>query len=177
MTAATGLPSNHLQPRAAIDRWESQLADFMTDLAAIQVETLEVLTQKRECLAKINTEGLAAVGSREQQLIDRLQACLQRRTELLELAESQGRPGSSIEALAKSLPLDQRGNLEKQVRQASSRTRLLRHHSLTNWVLAQRTLLHLSQMLEIIATGGRKRPTYSKELPADCGGSLVDRVA
>jgi len=38
-------------------------------------------------------------------------------------------------------------------------------------------LLHLSQMLEIIATGGKKRPTYSKDEAPDCGGALVDRVA
>ncbi|MCU0373434.1 MAG: hypothetical protein MUE56_09370, partial [Ignavibacteria bacterium] len=29
--------------------------------------------------------------------------------------------------------------------------RLLQHQSLTNWVLAQRSMLHLSQLLEIIA--------------------------
>jgi hypothetical protein len=38
--------------------------------------------------------------------------------------------------------------------------RVLQHHSLANWVLAQRRLLHVAQSLEIIATGGRMRPTY-----------------
>ena len=48
--------------------------------------------------------------------------------------------------------------------------RLLQHHSLTNWVLVQRTLIHLSQVLEIIATGGRLKPTYGKDDSADSGG-------
>lgn len=177
MTAGTGLPSNHHLENSAMNTWESDLAGFMTDLSTIQDETLDVLTQKRECLAKINTDGLAALAGREQLLMDRLQACLQRRTELLQRAESQGLPGTSLGDLAKSLPLGGRGDLDKQVKQANARTRLLRHHSLTNWVVAQRTLLHLSQLLEIIATGGKKRPTYSKDQSAQCGGSLVDRVA
>lgn len=160
-----------------MNAWESELAGFMTDLSSIQDETLEVLTQKRECLAKINTDGLEELSGREQALMNRLQACLQRRTELLEQAELQGLPSTSIGALAKSLPLGKRGDLDRQVKQANGRTRLLQHHSLTNWVLAQRTLLHLSQMLEIIATGGKKRSTYSKEDPSESGGSLVDRVA
>ena len=44
--------------------------------------------------------------------------------------------------------------------EAAERSRLLQHQSLTNWVLVQRSLLHLSQLIEIIATGGRPKPTY-----------------
>ncbi len=157
--------------------WESELAGFMTDLSKVQDETLEVLSRKRECLANVDAEGLAALASREEQLMNRLQECLQRRSDLLDQADQQGLPATSIGALAKALPSGQQGDLGEQVKQANGRTRLLRHHSLTNWVLVQRTLLHLSQMLEIIATGGKKRPTYSKEDSPESGGSLVDRVA
>lgn len=157
--------------------WETELADFMNDLSNVQNETLDVLAKKRECLAKIDSEGLAALAEREQDLMNRLQKCLRRRTELLEKAERQGLPASSIGDLANSLPSGERGGLREKVKQANGRTRLLRHHSLTNWVLVQRTLLHLSQMLEIIATGGNKRPTYSKDDVSASGGALVDRVA
>lgn len=157
--------------------WESELADFMTDLSSVQNETLEVLTRKRECLASIDAEGLAALAGREEDLMNRLQECLRRRAELLEKADQQGLPATSIGALAKALPSGRRGSLGDQVKQASGRTRLLRHQSLTNWVLVQRTLLHLSQMLEIIATGGKKRSTYSKVDASESGGALVDRVA
>ena len=157
--------------------WESDLAAFMADLSSVQDETLHVLARKRECLANIDAEGLAALASQEEELINRLQSCLQRRKELLERADQQGLPASSIGDLAKALPSGQRGDLGEQVKQANGRTRLLRHHSLTNWVVAQRTLLHLSQMLEIIATGGKKRPTYSKEESPENAGALVDRVA
>ncbi len=157
--------------------WESELAGFMTDLSSVQNETLEVLTRKRECLANIDAEGLAELAGREEELMNRLQECLRRRAELLEKADHEGLPATSIGALAKALPSGQRGELGEQVKQANGRTRLLRHQSLTNWVLVQRTLLHLSQMLEIIATGGKKRSTYSKDESPETGGALVDRVA
>lgn len=157
--------------------WESELAGFMTDLSTVQNETLEVLTKKRECLANVDPDGLADLAGREEELMNRLQDCLRRRMELLEKAKQQGLPSGSLGDLAKALPCGEQGSLRQQVKQANGRTRLLQHHSLTNWVLVQRTLLHLSQMLEIIATGGKKRPTYSKDQPADGGGALVDRVA
>ena len=65
----------------------------------------------------------------------------------------------------------------QEVRIYDKRTRVLRHHSLTNWVLVQRTLIHLSQMLEIIATGGEMQPTYGKEESVHARGALVDRAA
>jgi hypothetical protein len=61
------------------------------------------------------------------------------------------------------------------MRQAALRARLLRHEGLVNWVLVQRTLIHLSQLLEIIATGGRLQPTYRKEESLRAGGALVDQ--
>jgi hypothetical protein len=44
-------------------------------------------------------------------------------------------------------------------------------------VLAQRTLIHLSQMLEIIATGGQMQPTYGKKESVGASGALVDQEA
>jgi len=77
--------------------------------------------------------------------------------------------------LAKALPKAGRGPLAAQIRAAAHRTRLLRHSSLTNWVLMQKTLLHLSQLLEIIATGGQFQPTYEKGGCASTTGALVNR--
>jgi hypothetical protein len=75
------------------------------------------------------------------------------------------------------LPQSERQKLTPTMREATARMRLLQHHSLTNWVLVQRTLIHLSQMLEIIATGGRLKPTYGKDDSVNSGGFLVDQAA
>ena len=157
--------------------WESELASFLTELSAVQDESLEILTQKRELLVAADVDGLAEVTRREQGLIERLQGCLERRAKLLERAGQEGLPSESIRSLAAALPDGEKKELTDQLNEATGRTRLLRHHSLTNWVLVQRTLIHLSQMLEIIATGGRLQPTYGEGQPAGASGALVDRAA
>ena len=79
--------------------------------------------------------------------------------------------------LTASLPQTPRQALSRHVQEAQSRARILQHHSLTNWVLAQRALIHLSQMIEIIATGGRLQPTYGSGPLSSDNGALVDQAA
>ena len=152
-------------------------AIVLTDLLVAQDELLEILAKKRELLVAADIEGLAAIGHQEETLVGSLQKCLRRREELLARAGREGLPCTSIRALSRALPKAQREPLGEQVQLASSRARLLKHHSLTNWVVVQRTLIHLSQMLEIIATGGRLQPTYGEREPVNASGTLVDRAA
>ncbi len=156
-------------------QWETELAGLLNDLCATQDDLLGVLTEKRALLVAADTAGMQSMQAREQELLARLQSCHERRGALLAQAAGAGLPSDSIRSLASSLPA--RRAVGDRVQAAASRARLLQHHSLTNWVLAQRTLLHLSQLLEIIATGGRLRPTYGKAQPVDSSGSLVDQAA
>lgn len=155
--------------------WQAGLASLLTDLSATQTELLAVLSQKRELLAQSDAQGLLAMQAKEQDLIDRLESCHQRRAKLLEAAAGEGMPSDSIGSLTGALPDGKREVMGRQVKEVTSRARLLQHHSLTNWVIAQRTLIHLSQLLEIIATGGRPQPTYGEGKQAYSSGSLVDR--
>jgi hypothetical protein len=157
--------------------WESELAGLLNELSAVQDELLEFLAAKRRLLVNVDTAGLAAMQPREEELTARLQACHQYRTRLLQRAAAEGLPSDSIQSLTSSLPRSQREGLGKQVKMASARARLLQHHSLSNWVLVQKTLLHLSQVLEIIATGGRLQPTYGKGQSSGASGALVDQAA
>jgi hypothetical protein len=157
--------------------WESELAEFLTDLSAVQAESLEILSRKRALLVAGNAGELAGLAERENALIERLQGCLDRRQQLLARAAEDGLPSDSIRSLSAALPSQQKRQLAGPLADAARRARLLEHQSLTNWVLVQRTLIHLSQMLEIIATGGRPKPTYEKGKSLDATGALVDRVA
>jgi len=157
--------------------WESEFAKFLTDLSAVQAESLEILSRKRELLVAADAEGLSEIADREQGLIQRLGGCLEHRQRLLEQAAGDGLPSDSIRSLSAALPAGQKCSWAGQLDETARQARLLQHHSLTNWVLVQRTLIHLSQMLEIIATGGRPKPTYEKGNSAEATGSLVDRVA
>jgi hypothetical protein len=159
--------------------WESDIAALLAELADVQTALLGLLGEKRRLLATSDHQALTAMAGREQQLIDRLQACHERRQSLLERAEAGGLPADSVESLSHHLPAESRKRLQASIHEAAARSRLLQHQSLTNWVLVQRTLLHLSQLIEIIATGGRPKPTYENGTGqgAAATGALVDQAA
>ena len=135
------------------------------------------LAKKRELLIASDTAGLGALAPEEEQLVARLQQCVKRREQILARAGQEGLPARSIQALTEALPTDRRGDLTDRITQAGSRARLLQHQSFTNWLVVQRNLIHLSQILEIIATGGRLQPTYGEGEPVNASGGLVDRAA
>jgi len=157
--------------------WESEIARFLADLTTVQDQTLDTLRRKRKLLVDLDTEALAAMAPEEERLLDELQQCLVRRERLLAQAAEEGLPAESIKSLTQALPQREKDPLGGPIRQAAARMGLLQHESLTNWVLVQRTLLHLSQLLEIIATGGRLQPTYGRGEPAPASGAFVDRAA
>ena len=157
--------------------WELELAKFLTDLMAVQEETLKVLNRKREMIVAADLVGLSSITSEEESLIERLQACQQRREELLHQAEQAGLPNANLKVLSQSLPKSQRDALDPPMRLAQARMRLLHCESLTNWLVVQKNLLHLAQLLEIIATGGQMQPTYGSGEPSAVHGYLVDGAA
>ena len=157
--------------------WESDVASLLSELSAVQADSLAILGKKREMLAGSDLSGLAALGPQEEALVERLQQCLERREELLARARREGRPWQSLRELTCSLPGRDRRELLERIDRTRAQARILTHQSLTNWVVVQRTLIHLSQMLEIIATGGRLKPTYRRGEMVDASGALVDREA
>jgi flagellar biosynthesis/type III secretory pathway chaperone len=165
-----------LAPADASPSWETEVADLLADLSDVQGELLHVLQEKRDLLAAVDLPGLAALAPREEALVQRLDACQRRRRELLAAATAEGRPADSLGALVGAAG-GARGKLGNQVKNAGARMRLLQHHSLANWVLAQRCLLHVAQSLEIIATGGRMRPTYGDKESVHARGALVNDEA
>src|SRR3954449_7578037 len=159
------------------DSYEGEIGALLAELADVQSALLNVLTEKRASLMASDVDALTAIGSREEELAVRLQACHERRQQLLARADAEGLPADSIQSLSDRLPESRRKNVQASIREAANRSQLLRHQSLTNWVVVQRSLLHLSQLIEIIATGGRPKPTYDKGPGYHSGGALVDRAA
>ena len=156
--------------------WESSLSGFLDGLSTVQTDLLSLLTEKRRLLVAKDHEGLQALQAEENRLSELLSDFHQQRESLLATAGESGLPNRDLTTLADALPNENRAKLRPRLLSARHQGRLLQHQSLTNWVLVQRTLLHLSQMVEIIATGGEKPPTYQKSGPSAAGGALVDRA-
>ncbi|HEX4414019.1 MAG TPA: flagellar protein FlgN [Lacipirellulaceae bacterium] len=159
------------------DIWEGEIGGLLAELAEVQTALLSTLSEKRKLLAARDQTALSAMAGQEQELLQRLQACQEKRQLLLGRANAEGLPADSIQSLSAALPADSRERMQASIDETKNRTKLLQHQSLTNWVLVQRSLLHLSQLIEIIATGGQMKPTYGKGSDRVAGGTLVDRAA
>lgn len=157
--------------------WEAEIGSLLAELSGVQSDLLDVLAKKRDALASANVELLTELQPVEQELASRLEHCQSRRAELLAAARQEGLPGENVGKLAIRVGGGKRGRLGQQVKESAARIRLLQHHSLANWVLAQRSLLHVSQLLEIIATGGRLQPTYGDKESVHARGGLVNQEA
>ncbi len=156
-------------------QWEAELSDLLNDLVGVQDELLALVDDKQQALVAGDFQRLDAVQADEQILLTRLETCRDRRADILQRAEGSGLPADDLRSLATAVVDDHsQSSLPVQFHQAASRIQVLRSKSLTNWVLAQRSLIHLSQLLETLATGGRQRPTYGPTGGQRPTGSLMD---
>ncbi len=156
--------------------WETELALLLSRLSDTQQQLLNLLDRKRECLMNRDHAALSALLPEEEHLCAELQACHDQRQQLLEQAAAQGLPSDSMRSLADILPRNESQSLRQSLDEANQRSRLLRHHCVAQWVAVQRTMLHLSHMVEIIATGGHLKPTYGKGGAASGSGALMDQA-
>jgi hypothetical protein len=166
-----------MQTAVETPRWEMAVGGLLDDLAAAQSDLLEVLNEKRDALTHLDTGKVDALQAREEEVLRRLQDCQQRRSDLLAEAAEDNAPAASLAGLAEKLPGGRRGPQARRLHETTLKMQLLRNQALTNWVLAQQSLLHIAQMLEIIATGGRLQPTYGKGESPHNRGALVDEAA
>ncbi len=167
--------SDPTPPPSETVNWEVDLGRLLGDLSETQDQLLDVLARKQTCMAHGDLEGMNQLQPLEESLCAQLQSCHERRLQLLDQAAQQGQTADNLSELAGALKPREKGSLGSQVNRVSSRMKLLQHQSLANWVLAQKAVLHLSQMLEIIATGGRLQPTYEKKNALHARGNLVDQ--
>jgi flagellar biosynthesis/type III secretory pathway chaperone len=157
--------------------FEAEISALLDDLSSVQSELLGVLDERRKALATANLPKLAELQPKEEQLVVRLAGCQERRATLLAAAKQEGLPSDNVAKLATKASSGKASKLGGRVKETAARMRILQHHSLANWVLAQRSLLHVSQLLEIIATGGRMQPTYGDSESVHARGSLVNHEA
>jgi hypothetical protein len=161
-------PTGATNPAISVE----DLAGLLGELSGVQDELFRILEEKRKRMVARDAAGMDAAQTREIDLCSKLESIQQRRTTMLHAAEQRGLPHANLQELARALPRG--GKVAKDATIAANRMRLLQRETLTNWVLAQRSLLHLSQMMEFLATGGRLMPTYGEGTSANDRGNLVD---
>jgi len=155
---------------------EDDTASFLQELSDLQAELLKILGVKRQQMIANDLEAMENSRASEEALLQRLQQLHESRQHLLSDARKQGLPSDSVRSLAKAIDSND-STLSNQADGAQREMRHVQNETLTNFVLAQQTVLHLSQLLQIIATGGKIKPTYEAENASNQGGTLVDQDA
>jgi hypothetical protein len=90
---------------------------------------------------------------------------------LLELAGAIGRTVGDARVL-RAIEL-----IKSRIMQSQSRTARLQHESWVHWIISHRCYNHFTQLLDLIAHGGRPAPTYGDKVSAATGGALLDAAA
>lgn len=173
----SSMPSTVEVESARAINLEQETASFLQELSDVQADLLAVLHRKREQMVANDLEAMEQTMVSEQALLERLDQLRDSRQALLTNAKGKGMPAESVHSLAKALEADDGHGLSRQASEAKNAMRHIQNETLTNFVLAQQTVLHLSQLLQIIATGGKIRPTYETENASNQGGTLVDQDA
>ena len=159
----------------------SAVADYLDEYLDVQQELLDVMTAKLDVRTKRTVEEARALDAREAQLAERLKACVEKRQDLLADPElnSAGQPTLKrlVETVAESDEDEADADLFRRFDAAEKNNRELRMRSVSAWVLAQRSVVHWSQMLEIVAAQGQNVPTYKRDRKLRSRGALMDREA
>lgn len=161
-----------------------ELARFVSTLENVQQELLALLAVKRKALDAFNSDELIGLSGQESALAARLQALVSRRAELLEQARQGGFAAATLSELAGAIGkhvADARVRaalemLQTRIVRSQERTSQLQKECWVHWIISHRCYNHYTDLLEMIAHGGRLAPTYGDSLSAT-GGSLLDAAA
>lgn len=158
---------------------QTEILDFLRQFATVQERTVSVLRQKQTLLLRPDKATLDAIGIEENEVLEQLRQILRRRESILLRAEREGTAADTLQELCERL-FPKNSACFQQLEETRQRSQRIRFLALTNWTMTQRSIVHLSHILELIETRGEGKTTYSpqngKETTSSSGG-FVDRVA
>lgn len=159
--------------------WETEIATFLQRLETVQNDLLALLQRKQKLIADADAEAIKVILPEEEKFLRVLEELMRARASILSRAAESDLPSDSLESLARALP--KRSPVRHEIQKSIYRTRLIQFQTLTNWVLTQKSLLCVNQMLDLIAGQGKMPPVYNNgktnEMRGGNGSLMLDRVA
>jgi hypothetical protein len=159
-----------------------ELTRFLTALEETQQELLVLFGAKRLALDQHQSEELMRLSVQEGALAARLQELVSERSKFLLKARGAGFAVESLlefagavgKTVGDSRVLRAIELIELRIHEAQQRTAQLQHESWVHWIVSHRCYNHYTELLELIAHGGQRAPTYGDRHPAASGGALLD---
>ena len=155
---------------------KTDLLDFLNQLIETQRQMIAVLHEQQKVLVRPEKEAMASVTVKEKKAIETMQQVLNRREELLTAARLQNTSGDTIEQLCEHF-FPRNIEVHKLLDEAKNRTHQIRLLAYTNWTMSRKSMIHVSQILELLETQGQGKATYQRAKTNVSGGGFVDRVA
>ena len=156
---------------------KTDIQDFLKQLIEAQNQMIAVLQKKQEILVRPEKEALALITVEEENVVEKMQHILERREELLTTARLQNVSGDSIEQLCEHF-FPRNIEVHKLLTEVKHRTQQIGLLAYTNWTMSRKSMIHLSQILELLETRGQGKTTYHPQSKSVTSrGTSVDRVA
>jgi flagellar biosynthesis/type III secretory pathway chaperone len=155
---------------------KTKIQDYLTQLTESQTQWLAVLHKKQAILVKPEKEAMALIAVDEEKAVESMQNVLKWREELLTSARLQNVRGDSIEQLCEHF-FPRNAEVQRLLDEAKHRTQQIRFLNYTNWLISRKSLIHVSQILELLDKGQGKttyQPQTNNQTPRS---NFVDRVA
>ena len=156
---------------------KTDIPNFLNELIEAQNQYLAVLHKQQKVLIRPTREEIASISGEEEKAREQLQKMLARKEELLTAARLQNIQSDSIEQLCEHF-FPHNVSVQKLLNEVRSRSQQMQLLAYTNWTINRKSLIHVSQILELLETRGQGKTTYSQRSKTDTSGGLqVDRVA
>jgi|GEM_PF-6957604 len=159
------------------DQLKLELEQFAVAMLAAQHHLLELLRLKRQALASANMPALDAMALPESQAAERLQTLIASRANLLAKARHAGFTEPTLTDLARKLGAGTANGALRLLETSRLKAVELQREGWVHWVLANRSANYYRELLDRIAHGGKKSPTYHQGETAVSGGTLLNASA
>ncbi len=152
---------------------------FLRGTLALQDEMSVLYRRKRIAMTEARAAELLQIADTETRLAKQLQVKLAERRQLLRESAEAGYPGNTVQEVVSALGGEIRAELEPQVTRARQVADDVRRETWIHWIIAQRTLGHYRDLLDLVAQCGRTSPTYSRRPGQEIsgGGAILDASA
>ena len=157
------------------------IEDLLVAIDETQAALAGVYRDKRAAIRHANGPALDRLTTIEETLVADLQVHLRRREEILQHARQLGLPTDSLSSVVRTFDEPLRERLIAQIEETRRIADANRRESWILWIVCKQSLRFFSDVLELIANGGRRAPIYLARPGAvaelSTGGSLLDAQA
>lgn len=157
------------------------IENLLVAIEETQAALAGVYRDKRAAIRQANGPGLDQLTTIEETLVADLQVHLRRREQILQQARQMGLPADSLSSVVRTLDEPLRERLIAQIEETRRVADANRRESWILWIVCKQSLRFFSDVIELIANGGRRAPIYLARPGAvaelSTGGSLLDAQA